>query len=225
MDIELTTNELFPQGLGLAEVLLSEAVYPWEILPAISDYIKAIGTNLDQDVYEERANNVWVAKSAIVAPSAFLGHNIIVGPGTVIKHCAFLRNDILIGEDCLVGNSSELKNSVLIKKVQVPHFNYVGDSILGTGAHLGAGAITSNIKSDKTDIVIRSSEKRIATGLRKMGAMIGDQVEIGSNCVLNPGTVIGVGSRIYPLSLVRGYVPANSIYKNTGEVAEILNLT
>ncbi len=223
MNVELSTKELFPQGLGLTEALLSETLYPWEILPAIGAYIKAIGTDLDQESYEKRPNNVWVAKSAIVAPSAFLGHNIIIGPGTVIRHCAFLRNDILIGEDCVIGNSSELKNSILIKQVQVPHFNYIGDSVLGTGVHLGAGAITSNIKSDRTDIVIRFYGKKLATGLRKMGAMIGDHAEIGCNSVLNPGTVIGAGSRIYPLSLVRGYVPANSIYKNTGEVTEILN--
>ena len=155
MDIELTIEALFPQGLGLAEALLTENLYPWESLPFISDYVKAVGANLDLNEYEKHDNNVWIAKSAIVAPSAFLGYNIIIGPGTVVRHCAFLRNDILIGEDCVIGNSSELKNSILIRKVQVPHFNYIGDSVLGTGVHLGAGAITSNIKSDRTNIEIR----------------------------------------------------------------------
>lgn len=221
MENSLTTKALFPHGYGMAEELLKSSEYPWEILKDIGGFIEALGNRLPESDYVKQPGNVWIARSAVIARSAFLGTNVIIGPETEIRHCAFIRRNALIGNNCVVGNSTEIKNSILIEKVETPHFNYIGDSILGYGVHLGAGVITSNIKSDRTNVEIRISESRIKTDLRKMGAMVGDLVEIGCNSVLNPGTVIGAGSRIYPLTTVRGYVPAHSILKQSGEIVTI----
>ncbi len=204
----------------IAKDLFEGAVYPWEVLVKIKDFIPKLGASLDLEEYEQREGNIWIAKSAKVAPTAFIGENVIIGKEAEIRHCAFIRGNVIIGEGAVVGNSTELKNVVLFNKVQVPHYNYVGDSILGYRAHMGAGSITSNVKSDKKPVVVKGTEGRLETGLKKFGAMLGDRVEVGCGSVLNPGTVVGHDSNIYPLSSVREVVPANSIYKKRGEVAE-----
>lgn len=193
--------------------------YPWELLAGISDYIKQLGPSLDPEKYEQVKEDVWVAKSATVAPTAFLGGPLIIDEEAEIRHCAFIRGSAIVGKGAVVGNSTELKNVILCDKVQVPHYNYVGDSILGYKAHMGAGSITSNVKSDKTLVVIKDGVNIIETGRKKVGAMLGNEVEVGCGSVLNPGTVVGPNSNIYPLSAVRGVIPANSIYKKQGEVA------
>ena len=215
-----TTEELFDLKHTEAAPVLAQCTYPWEALPLISSYIKELGKTLPQTEYDHPAEFVWIAKSAVVAPTASITGPCIIGPETEIRHCAFIRGNALVGSGCVVGNSTELKNVILFDKVQVPHYNYVGDSILGYKSHMGAGAITSNVKSDKKLIVVRNGDERMETGLKKFGAMIGDHVEVGCGSVLNPGTVIGKNSNIYPLSSVRGCVDANSIYKKQGEVAE-----
>ena len=199
---------------------LRQFTYPWEALAHIKEFILELGKTLPEDEYERRGETVWVHKTARVMPSAFLGENIIIGKDTEVRHCAFLRGNALVGEGAVVGNSTELKNVILFDKVQVPHYNYVGDSILGYRAHMGAGSITSNVKSDKKLVVVKSPEGNIETGMKKFGAMLGDEVEVGCGTVLNPGSVVGSHSNIYPLSSVRGFVPANSIYKKQGEVVE-----
>ena len=203
--------------------LFEGAKYPFEILGNIGDFIKKLGPTLDKDIYENKGENIWIAKSAKVAESASITGPCIIGEGTEVRHCAFLRGNALVGKNCVVGNSTELKNVVLIGKVQVPHYNYVGDSVLGYGSHMGAGSITSNVKSDKTLVTVKVGDKRIETGLKKFGAILGDFVEVGCGSVLNPGTIIGKNSNIYPLSSVRGFVPASSIYKNAGEVVNKRN--
>lgn len=213
-------SSLFDLSHTAAGPLLGTLRYPWEALPKIGDLILQIGRNLSADEYECRGENVWVHRSAVVFESAFLHGPAIIGPGTEVRQCAFIRGKALVGAGCVVGNSTELKNVILFDSVQVPHYNYVGDSILGYKAHMGAGSITSNIKSDKTNVSIHTGSERIETGLRKIGAMLGDSVEIGCNSVLNPGTVVGRGTTIYPLSMVRGYIPPNSIYKHAGEIAQ-----
>ena len=213
-----TTEELFNLKYTEAAPMLAQCKYPWEALPLIGSYIKELGKTLSQTEYDHPAEFVWIAKSAVVAPTASITGPCIIGPETEIRHCAFIRGNALVGSGCVVGNSTELKNVILFDKVQVPHYNYVGDSILGYKSHMGAGAITSNVKSDKKLIVVRNGDERMETGLKKFGAMIGDLVEVGCNSVLNPGTVIGRESQIYPLSSVRGQIPAESIYKNRGEV-------
>ena len=202
----------------IAKELFLEAEYPWEILAKIEAFILKVGPSLPKDEYEEVKENVWVAKSAKVAPTAHLGAPLIIGPKAEVRHCAFIRGKAIVGAGCVVGNSTELKNVILFNKVQVPHYNYVGDSILGYRSHMGAGSITSNVKSDKTLVVLSVEGRRIETGLKKIGAILGDFVEVGCNSVLNPGTIVGAHSNIYPLSMVRGYVKANSIYKKQGEV-------
>lgn len=204
----------------IAGELFQEAEYPWEVLKNIEEFILKVGPTLPKDEYEEVKEHVWVAKSAKVAPTAYLGAPLIIGPDTEVRHCAFIRGKALVGEGCVVGNSTELKNVILFNKVQVPHYNYVGDSILGYRSHMGAGSITSNVKSDKTLVTISTGKEKIETGLKKMGAVLGDFVEVGCNSVLNPGTVVGAHSNIYPLSMVRGFIPSNSIYKKQGEVTE-----
>lgn len=204
----------------IAADLFEGAEYPWEVLPKIGAFIKELGSTLSEEEYEKRGENVWVAKSAKVAPTAFLGENVIIGKNAEVRHCAFIRGNAIVGEGAVVGNSTELKNVVLFNKVQVPHYNYVGDSILGCKSHMGAGSITSNVKSDKKLVVVKGEEGQIETGLKKFGAMLGDEVEVGCGSVLNPGTVIGPHTNIYPLSSVRGVVPAGSIYKKAGEVVE-----
>lgn len=204
----------------IAKDLFEGAEYPWEVLPKIGEFIKKLGSTLSEEEYEKRGENVWVAKSAKVAPTAFINGPAIIGKEAEVRHCAFIRGNALVGEGAVVGNSTELKNVVLFNKVQVPHYNYVGDSILGYKAHMGAGSITSNVKSDKKLVVVKDGKERIETGLKKLGAMIGDEVEVGCGSILNPGSVIGPRTNIYPLSSVREVVPADSIYKKRGEVAE-----
>ena len=216
----LENRELFQDfNRTIASVLFEENTYPWEVLPKIHDFIMEVGMLLSKDEYEEVKEHVWVAKSAMVAPTAYINGPAIIGPDAEIRHCAFIRGNAIVGEGAVVGNSTELKNVILFDKVQVPHYNYVGDSILGYKSHMGAGSITSNVKSDKTLVSIKCDGKATQTGLKKVGAFLGDYVEVGCNSVLNPGTVIGRNSNVYPLSSVRGCVPANSIYKKAGEVA------
>lgn len=202
----------------IAKDLFEGLTYPWEALPKISEFIVKLGESLDSSVYEKRGENIWVAKSAKVAPTAFLNGPLIIEEEAEIRHCAFVRGNAIVGKGCVVGNSTELKNVVLFNSVQVPHYNYVGDSILGYKSHMGAGSITSNVKSDKTLVVVKNGKEEIKTGLKKFGAMLGDYVEVGCNSVLNPGSVIGSHTNIYPLSMVRGVVPERSIYKNKNEV-------
>lgn len=215
----LTIAELFDLRETIAAGLFAGAEYPWEVLDKIGGYIRELGRTLPETVFEKRGEDIWVARSAKVAPTACLNGPLIVDEEAEIRHCAFVRGSAIVGKGAVVGNSTELKNVVLFNKVQVPHYNYVGDSILGYKAHMGAGSITSNVKSDKTPVVIKAGEVRLETGRKKVGAMLGDNVEVGCNSVLNPGTVVGRGSRIYPTSCVRGFVPADSIYKKQGEIA------
>ena len=213
-----TIHDLFDLTHTLAGDYLARFTYPWEALVGISDLILTLGPALGAD-YESPAPDVWVHKTARVAPTAFLGGPCIIGPDTEVRHGAFIRGSALVGAGCVVGNSVELKNVILFDGVQTPHYNYVGDSILGYKAHMGAGSITSNVKSDKTLVVVRCGAERAETRRKKVGAMLGDHVEIGCNSVLNPGTVVGRSSRVYPLSSVRGTVPADSIYKRGGDIA------
>lgn len=204
----------------IAAEIFEGAEYPWEVLPKIGNFILKLGATLDETEYEKRGENVWIAKSAKVAPTAYINGPAIIGNEAEVRHCAFIRGNAIVGEGAVVGNSTELKNVILFNKVQVPHYNYVGDSILGYKAHMGAGSITSNVKSDKKHVVVKAGNERMETGLKKFGAMLGDCVEVGCGSVLNPGTVVGPHSNIYPLSSVREVVPAHSIYKKRGEVAE-----
>ena len=213
----LKTTDLFDPTHSLAGSWLMGFSYPWQALGGIKELILSLGAGLD-DTFEEKAPQVWVHKTAVVAPTAYLGAPCIIGPGTEVRHCAFIRGSALVGENCVVGNSVELKNVILFDNVQVPHYNYVGDSILGYKAHMGAGSLTSNVKSDKSLVVVKNGEEQIPTGLKKFGAMLGDFVEVGCNSVLNPGTVVGRNSSIYPTSCVRGMVPENSIWKTGGIV-------
>ena len=215
----IKTEVLYDLSKTLAGEYLMDFQYPWQALSGIKNLILALGPGLGED-YLEAQPQVWIHKTAKVAPTAFLGAPCIIGAGTEVRHCAFIRGSALVGENCVVGNSVELKNVILFDGVQVPHFNYVGDSILGYKAHMGAGAVTSNVKSDKTLVAVKNGEERIETGLKKFGAMLGDFVEVGCNSVLNPGTVIGKNSNIYPTSCVRGVVPADSIWKTGGVVVK-----
>lgn len=211
--------DLFDLAETVAADLFQGLEYPWEALPRIHDFIIELGKKLPGEIYEERGENIWVARSASVAPTASLNGPLIIDEGAEIRHCAFIRGNAIVGKGAVVGNSTELKNVVLFNKVQVPHYNYVGDSILGFKSHMGAGSITSNVKSDKTLVTVRGDGICIETGLKKMGAMLGDHVEVGCNSVLNPGTVIGRNSNIYPTSMVRGVIPADSIYKKKTEIS------
>ena len=215
-----TIADLYDLDHTLAKSYLSQYTYPWEALKGIKDMIVALGAQLDPQEYEEREPQVWVHKTAKVFPTAYLGAPCIIGPNTEVRHGAFIRGSALVGADCVVGNSVELKNVILFDHVQTPHYNYVGDSILGYYSHMGAGSITSNVKSDKQLVVVRNGEEKIATGLKKFGAMLGDYVEVGCNSVLNPGTVVGRHSNVYPTSCVRGVVPESSIWKNNGVVVK-----
>ena len=215
----LKTTDLYDFRYSLAGGYLMQFEYPWQALKGIKEMILELGNRLG-DEYTEVSPKVWVHKTATVAPTAYLGAPCIIGPGTEVRHCAFVRGSALVGENCVVGNSVELKNVILFDKVQVPHYNYVGDSILGYMAHMGAGAVTSNVKSDKTLVVVKNGEEKFETGLKKFGAMLGDCVEVGCNSVLNPGTVIGRNSNVYPTSCVRGVVDADSIWKNSGIVVK-----
>ncbi len=215
-------KELYDLSHTVANDYLEKFTYPWEALGGISDLICKIGAELDPELYEKRGEDVWVSKSAKVAPTAYIGGPCIIGHNTEVRHCAFIRGSALVGEGCVVGNSTELKNVILFDSVQVPHYNYVGDSILGYKSHMGAGSITSNVKSDKTLVVIKTQDKSEAfpTERKKVGAMLGDFVEVGCGSVLNPGTVIGRESSVYPLSSVRGIVPEGSIYKANGNIVK-----
>ena len=213
------TSDLFDLSHTLAAPYLSQFQYPWQALKGIRDLILTLGPQLGED-FEERSPQVWVHRTAAVAPTAYLGAPCIIGANTEVRHCAFIRGSALVGEDCVVGNSVELKNVILFDNVQVPHYNYVGDSILGYKSHMGAGSLTSNVKSDQSLVVVKNSAEKMETGLKKFGAILGDKVEVGCNSVLNPGTIVGRNSNIYPLSSVRGTVPANSIYKTGGVIVE-----
>jgi NDP-sugar pyrophosphorylase family protein len=205
----------------IANAYLGQFTYPWEALSGLGEYIKELGPTLDKQIFEERGENIWVAKSAKVASTACLNGPLIIDEEAEVRHCAFIRGSVIVGKNSVVGNSTELKNVILFNNVQVPHYNYVGDSILGYKAHMGAGSITSNVKSDKTLVMVKDcydTKEEIPTGLKKFGAMLGDYVEVGCNSVLNPGTVVGRNTNIYPLSLVRGVVPANSIFKDKDNV-------
>lgn len=217
---KMLAKNLFDFSKTIAKPLLESVEYPWEALPKIKDFIIELGKTLDPDVYEQRGENVWVAKNATVFDSAYLGGPLIVCENAEIRQCAFIRGSAIVGRGAVVGNSTELKNSILFDGVQTPHYNYIGDSILGYKAHTGAGTITSNLKSDKSLVTVMFNGKKIETNVKKFGAMLGDFVEVGCNSVLNPGSVVGRNTNIYPLSFVRGYVPENSIYKRLGEVAE-----
>ena len=208
-----TINDLYDLDHTLAADYLRQFTYPWEALKGIKDMILALGKTLSPEEYDEVSENVWVHKTAKVFPSAYLGAPCIIGPNTEVRHCAFIRSSALVGADCVVGNSVELKNVILFDHVQTPHYNYVGDSILGYYSHMGTGSITSNVKSDKTLVVIHGQDEEVETGIKKVGAMLGDHVEVGCNSVLNPGTVIGRNSNVYPTSCVRGVIPENSIWK------------
>ncbi len=212
-------ENLYDLSETIAADLFKDAVYPWEVLGQIKDFIIALGSRLDSSRFEERGEHIWVAKSAKIAPTACLNGPLIVDEEAQVRHCAFIRGSAIIGKGAVVGNSTEVKNAVIFNSVQVPHYNYVGDSILGYKSHMGAGSITSNVKSDKTLVVVKDGKEEIETGLKKFGAMLGDHVEVGCNSVLNPGTVVGRNTNIYPLSMVRGVVPAGSIYKNRNEIA------
>lgn len=215
---DINISALYDLTHTIAADYLKGFTYPWEALDGIKSLILAIGPTLNPEEYDNVSEGVWVAKSAKVAPTAYLGAPCIIGQNTEVRHCAFVRGSALVGDNCVVGNSVELKNVILFDNVQTPHYNYVGDSILGYKSHMGAGSITSNVKSDKQLVVVKNGEKRIPTGRKKFGAMLGDRVEVGCNSVLNPGTVIGRDSNIYPTSCVRGVVPEKAIWKNSGEV-------
>ena len=211
------TNELIDLSHTIAAPLFEGKQYPWEVLPLIKEFILKIGPTLDPEVYEKRGEDIWIAKSAVVFDSAYIKGPAIIGPETEVRHCAFIRGNAIVGTHCVVGNSTELKNVILCDNVQVPHYNYVGDSILGNYAHMGAGSICSNLKSDGNNVVIHA-DIEIETGLRKIGAFVGDHSEVGCQSVLNPGTIVGPGSQIYPLTSVRGVVPSNSIYKDKDNI-------
>lgn len=219
--MELTIKDLYSLEHTLASDYLNKFTYPWEALKGIKELIIELGNNLDKTEYKEISKNVWVHNTAKIFPSAYLGEPCIIGANTEIRHCAFIRGSALVGNNCVVGNSVELKNVILFDNVQTPHYNYVGDSILGYKSHMGAGSITSNVKSDKTLVVIHNEGNNIETSLKKVGSFLGDEVEVGCNSVLNPGTVIGKNSNIYPVSCVRGCIPSKSIFKNGNIINKI----
>lgn len=218
---EMTIKALYDLSHTAARPLMENFTYPWEVLPLIGEFITGLGETLSPEEYEHRDGNVWIARSAKLYPNIYIAGPAIIGPNTEVRPGAFIRGNALIGAGCVVGNSTEIKNAILFDGTQAPHYNYIGDSILGYKAHTGAGAITSNLKQDHSSVTIKNGEEKIDTGLRKFGAMLGDNVEVGCGSVLNPGTVVGSGARIYPLSMVRGFVPGNSIYKKAGEIAAI----
>lgn len=216
---DLRITELYNLEETIAKDIFSDVEFPWEVLPKIKDFIIELGNKLPKDKFEEVDENVWIAKSAKIFKSAYIHGPVIIDEEAEVRHCAFIRGNAIVGKGAVVGNSTELKNVILFNKVQVPHYNYVGDSILGYRAHMGAGSITSNVKSDKTLVCVHINGENIETGLKKFGAMLGDHVEVGCNSVLNPGTVIGRYTNIYPTSCVRGFIPANHIYKNKTEIS------
>lgn len=214
------TSSLFDLEHTISAPLFNGKNYPFEVLGELSDFIVALGNSLDKTKYTQKSENVWIANDATVFESAYIAGPCIIDSGAEIRHCAFIRGSVIVGKGSVVGNSTEIKNSIIFDSVQIPHYNYVGDSVLGYKSHLGAGSITSNVKSDKTKVVLKSKMGNLETGRKKVGAMVGDFVEVGCGSVLNPGTVIGRNSNIYPLSSVRGYVDENSIYKAKGEIVK-----
>ncbi len=217
---ECKIENLYDLNQTIAKDIFNGVTYPWEVLPKIESFILELGNTLSEDEYEKKEDNIWIAKSAKVAPTAYIKGPAIIGKDAEIRHCAFIRGKAIIGEGAVVGNSTELKNVILFNKVQVPHYNYVGDSILGYKSHMGAGSITSNVKSDKKLVVIKNMGEKIETGLKKVGAMLADNVEVGCGSILNPGSIVGRDTNIYPLSSVRGVIPPNSIYKNQNEIID-----
>ena len=217
---ECEIKNLYNLNETIAKDIFEGCIYPWEVLPKIKDFIITIGESLNKEEYEKIGENIWIAKSAKIAKTAYINGPAIIGKNAEVRHCAFIRGNAIVGENSVVGNSTELKNVILFNNVQVPHYNYVGDSILGYKAHMGAGSITSNVKSDKKLVVVKNKDEKIETGLKKFGAMLGDCVEVGCGSVLNPGTVIGKNTNIYPLSSVRGVIKEKSIYKKQGEIVE-----
>ena len=217
---ECRIENLYNLDETIAKDIFKGCTYPWEVLPKIEEFIIELGKTLDKEEYEEKGENIWIAKSAKVAPTAYITGPVIIGKNAEIRHCAFIRGKAIVGEGAVVGNSTELKNVILFNKVQVPHYNYVGDSILGYKSHMGAGSITSNVKSDKKLVIVKNGKEKMETGLKKFGSMVGDNVEVGCGSILNPGSVIGRNTNIYPLSSVRGVVPPHSIYKNQNEIVE-----
>ncbi|MBE6798507.1 MAG: UDP-N-acetylglucosamine pyrophosphorylase [Ruminococcaceae bacterium] len=215
-----TIKELYSLDKTIATDLFEGHTYPWEILPLLKEYIVTLGNSLDPNKFDKKGDNIWIAKNATVFESAYIAGPCIIDEGAEVRHCAFIRGSVIVGKNSVVGNSTEVKNSLIFDNVQVPHYNYVGDSVLGYKSHMGAGSITSNVKSDKTLVKVTVNGQRVETGMKKFGAMLGDFVEVGCGSVLNPGTIIGKNTNIYPLSSVRGSVAPNSIYKKAGEVAE-----
>ena len=213
-------NEFFDLSHTIAAPLFEGKRFAWQVLPEIKEFILKIGKTLPKSEYDNPAEGIWIAKSAKVAPTASIAAPCIIGPNTEVRQCAYLRGSVLVGEGAVVGNSTELKNCILFDSVHVPHYNYIGDSVLGYNAHFGAGAVTSNIKSDKTNVTIRVGNVKLVTGLRKLGAIIGDYTEVGCGAILNPGTVIGRETTVYPQSVTRGFIPAKSIYKGPGKITE-----
>ena len=217
---EVKIKNLYNLNETIAKDIFEGCIYPWEVLPKIKDFIITLGESLNKEEYEKIGENIWIAKSAKIAKTAYINGPAIIGKNAEVRHCAFIRGSAIVGENSVVGNSTELKNVILFNNVQVPHYNYVGDSILGYKSHMGAGSITSNVKSDKKLVVVKNKNEKIETGLKKFGAMLGDCVEVGCGSVLNPGTVIGKNTNIYPLSSVRGVIKEKSIYKKQGEIVE-----
>lgn len=217
---ECEIKNLYNLNETIAKDIFEGCIYPWEVLPKIKDFIITLGERLNKEEYEKIGENIWIAKSAKIAKTAYINGPAIIGKNAEVRHCAFIRGSAIVGENSVVGNSTELKNVILFNNVQVPHYNYVGDSILGYKSHMGAGSITSNVKSDKKLVVVKNKDEKIETGLKKFGAMLGDCVEVGCGSVLNPGTVIGKNTNIYPLSSVRGVIKEKSIYKKQGEIVE-----
>jgi len=220
MQEKLFAKNLLDFNQTIAKELFESVTYPWEALENLSEFILKLGESLPKDKYEKKGDDIWLAKNAQIAPTAYLHGPLIICDNTEVRHCAFIRGTAIVGENCVVGNSTELKGSILFNYVQAPHYNYIGDSILGYKAHTGAGVITSNLKSDKSLVTVMVGGDRLDTNRKKFGAIVGDNTEVGCNSVLNPGTVLGRNTNVYPLSMVRGYVPENSIYKKLGEVCE-----
>lgn len=217
---ECKVENLYNLDETIAKDIFEGVTYPWEVLPKLEEFIINLGKTLSKDEYEQKGENIWIAKSAKVAPTAYIAGPTIIGNNAEVRHCAFIRGKVIVGEGAVVGNSTELKGVILFNKVQVPHYNYVGDSILGYKAHMGAGSITSNVKSDKKLVIVKKGKEQIKTGLKKFGAMVGDEVEVGCGSILNPGTIVGKQTNIYPLSSVRGVISEHSIYKNKNEIVE-----
>lgn len=221
MTDDISVNSLLDLSKTIACDLFGGVKLPWEVLPRISEFILKLGPSLDKNIFEQRGDNIWIARSAKIAPTAYLNGPLIIDENAEIRHCAFIRGSAVIGKGAVIGNSTEVKNAVIFDKAQVPHYNYIGDSVLGHMAHMGAGAVTSNLKSDKSLITVSVGGERLQTGLKKFGAVLGDRADVGCNSVLCPGTVIGTGSRVYPLSMVRGFVPPNHIFKDKNNIIKI----